>query len=147
VKLATKAYGLIDVDEKQKIIIPEGLFGFEDIKEYALLDAESGPFYWLQSLSRREIAFVLINPFLFRPDYEVDISNEEMLEIGVTSAENALVFALVTIPADGSPITANLQGPLLINKESRIAKQAVLADPRRRTRHDIAAEMNPRENQ
>ncbi|MDR2953184.1 MAG: flagellar assembly protein FliW [Treponema sp.] len=146
-KLATKAYGLIDVDEKQKIIIPEGLFGFEDIKEYALLDAESGPFYWLQSLSRREIAFVLINPFLFRPDYEVDISNEEMLEIGVTSAENALVFALVTIPADGSPITANLQGPLLINKESRIAKQAVLADPRRRTRHDIAAEMNPRENQ
>lgn len=146
-KLATKAYGLIDVDEKQKIIIPEGLFGFEDIKEYALLDAESGPFYWLQSLSRREIAFVLINPFLFRPDYEVDISNEEMLEIGVTSAENALVFALVTIPADGSPITANLQGPLLINKESRIAKQAVLPDPRWRTRHDIAAEMNPREDQ
>jgi flagellar assembly factor FliW len=147
VKLDTKAYGLIDVDEKQKIVFPQGLFGFENIKEYVLLDAESQPFYWLQSVKEREIAFILVNPFLFRQDYEVAIPNEEMADIGITSPEGALIFAIVTIPADGSPITANLQGPLVINRESRTAKQAIITDSRWRTRHDIIAEMNAPENQ
>jgi flagellar assembly factor FliW len=147
VKLATKAYGLIDVDEKQKIVFPQGLFGFEKLKEYVLLDAESQPFYWLQSVNEQNIAFILVNPFLFRPDYEVAIPNEEMEEIGIKSPEGTLIFAIVTIPADGGPITANLQGPLVINRESRIAKQAILTDARWRTRHDIIVEMNSQENQ
>jgi len=140
-KVNTKAFGLIEVDEKQKVIFPQGLFGFEDYKEYALLDAEH-PFFWLQSVNDQEIAFVLINPFLFRPDYEVNITNEELAEVGITSPENALIFVIVTIPKDGSPMTANLQGPLVINKDSMTGMQAVLSDVKWRTRHDIKAELS-----
>jgi len=141
-KIDTKAYGLIDVEESQKIVFPEGLYGFEDYNNYVILDAEHQPFYWLQSIDDREIAFVLINPFLFRPDYEVNIGNEEMEEIGITSPEKALIFVIVTIPPDGSPMTANLQGPLVINRENMTGKQAILADVRWKTRHDIMAELN-----
>ena len=69
VKVATKAYGLIDVDERQKIVFPQGLFGFETLNDYILLDAERQPFYWLQSMDVEQVAFILVNPFLFRPDY------------------------------------------------------------------------------
>ena len=139
-KLATKAYGLIEVNDQQKIAFPQGLFGFEGFKDYVLLDAEQQPFYWLQSMDMEQIAFVLINPFLFRPDYEVNIENEELAEIDIHSPEDALIFVIVTIPPDG-PITANLQGPLIINRDTKLGKQAVLTDTRWKTKHDIMAEL------
>jgi flagellar assembly factor FliW len=140
VKVATKAYGLIDVDERQKIVFPQGLFGFEALKDYLLLDTERQPFYWLQSMDVEHVAFILVNPFLFRPDYEVNIENEELAEIGLHSPEKALIFSIVTIPDDG-PMTANLQGPLVINRDNRMGKQAVLTDTRWKTKHDIMAEL------
>ncbi|MDR2404512.1 MAG: flagellar assembly protein FliW [Spirochaetaceae bacterium] len=140
-KIATKAYGTIDVDEGQKIRFPSGLFGFESLRDYVLLDAERQPFYWLQSIDVEQVAFILVNPFLFRPDYEVDISDEELREIDISTPEKALIFSIVTIPANGDPMTANLQGPLVINRELKTGKQAVLTDPRWRTKHDIMEEM------
>jgi flagellar assembly factor FliW len=141
VKVATKAYGPIEVDPRQKITFPRGLFGFESFKEYMLLDAERQPFYWLQSVDVEGIAFILINPFLFRPDYEVNIGNDELAEIDILSPEKALIFSIVTIPPDGGPMTANLQGPLIINRDTRAGKQAILADPRWKTKHDVMAEL------
>ncbi|MCL2210508.1 MAG: flagellar assembly protein FliW [Treponema sp.] len=139
----TKAFGSLDVDEKLKINFPQGLFGFEDYVEYVLLaDEEHKPFYWLQSVDEKEIAFVLIDPFLFRKDYEANITDEELAEIGITSPEKIQIYAIVTIPQDGSPMTANLQGPIVINEENMTAKQAILSDMKWKTRHDILAELN-----
>ena len=140
-KVETKAFGLIEVDDRQKINIPEGLYGFEDYIEYVLLDAEQQPYYWLQSVKDRDIAFILINPFLFRPDYELNIPNEDLEDIGLKTPEKALIFAIVTIPPDGSAMTANLQGPLVINRDNMTGKQWILSDVRWKTRHDIAAEL------
>lgn len=140
-KVATKAYGLTDVDERQKITFPHGLLGFETFRDYVLLDAERQPFYWLQSLDSQALAFVLVNPFLFRPDYELDVDDQELREIGIADPEKALIFAIVTIPADGSPMTANLQGPLVINRDARLARQAILTDQRWKTKHDVVAEL------
>jgi flagellar assembly factor FliW len=140
VKLVTKAYGLIDVDERQKITFPEGLLGFEQIKDYVLLDAERQPFYWLQAIAVEELAFIMINPFLFRPDYEVNVDDGELQEIGLSDPKMALTFSVVTIPAEG-PMTANLQGPLIINRESRLGKQAILTDSRWKTKHNVMEEL------
>ena len=140
-KVKTKAYGTIEVDEQQRISFPQGLYGFETLKDYALLDADRQPFYWLQSVDAEEIAFILINPFLFRPDYEMDIDNETLHSIGVTDPGKALIFSIVTVPGDEGPITANLQGPLVINRDSRLGLQAVLTDLRWKTKHDIMAEI------
>ncbi|MDR1099133.1 MAG: flagellar assembly protein FliW [Treponema sp.] len=140
-EVATKAYGLIQVDPRQKITFSRGLFGFESFKDYVLLDAERQPFYWLQSADVEGVAFILINPFLFRPDYEVNINNEDLADIEIDSPEKALIFSVVTIPPDGGPMTANLQGPLIINRDTRAGKQAILPDPRWKTKHDIMAEL------
>jgi len=140
-KVDTKAYGPMEVDEKQKVSIPQGLFGFEDYIEYVLLDSDNPPFLWLQSVNEKEIAFVLINPFLFRKDYEANITNEDLAEIGISSSDKALIFVIVTIPQDGAPMTANLQGPLIINKENMTGMQAILSDTKWKTKHDIMAEL------
>jgi flagellar assembly factor FliW len=141
VKVSTKAYGMIDVNEQQKITFPSGLFGFEALKDYVLLDAEQQPFYWLQSIDEVNTAFILIDPFIFRPDYEMDINNEELLPIGITESEKAVIFSIVTVPPNNGAMTANLQGPLIINRDSRLGIQAVLTDSRWKTKHDIMAEL------
>lgn len=141
-KVVTKAYGPIDVSEKQKILFPSGLFGFESIKDYVMLDAEQQPFFWLQSTESAAVAFIMISPFLWRPDYELDLGDDELSDIGLSSPEAALVFSIVTIPPDGGPMTANLQGPVVINRDTRLGKQVILNDPRWKTKHDVMVELS-----
>ena len=46
-------------------------------------------------------------------------------------------MAIVTVPSNGTPITANLQGPLVINKKNQKCMQVVLNDSRWSTKFDI----------
>jgi flagellar assembly factor FliW len=140
-RVNTKAYGEVDVDERQRVNFPGGLLGFEKFSDYILLDAKQKPFLYLQSLELPELAFILIDPFLFRPDYSLDVGDEILSDIGVKSPDDAVVFAIVTAPSDGSPITANLMGPVIISKSNRCGMQAVLADSKWRVKHDIMAEL------
>jgi flagellar assembly factor FliW len=140
-RVNTKAYGPIDVDERQKLFFPHGILGFENLKHYVLLDAPQKPFYWLQSMDVLEIAFVLIDPLLFRPEYTLSISQEELDEIGLTGAEDMLSFAIVTIPETTDRMTANLQGPVIINRKTRVGRQSINTDVRWKVRHFIMEEL------
>ena len=140
-RVHTRPYGDIDLDERQRISLPWGLLGFEDLRDWVLLDATQPPFYWLQSLERPEVAFVLIDPVSFRPDYEPGVDPAELAGLELASAEERLVFVIVTVPADSARMTANLQGPLVINRQSRVGRQLVSADPRWGTRHAILEEL------
>jgi flagellar assembly factor FliW len=143
-KITTKTHETIDIDERQILNFPRGLFGFEVLKDYALLDTESPPFYSLQSIDIESLAFTLIDPFLFRPDYEVQLDDDDLQELGIDEPRQALILSIVTIPNENS-MTANLQGPLIINRETRLGKQVILQDPRWTIKHDIFAEFNARE--
>ena len=139
-KVNTKAFGLVEVDDQQRVTFPQGLFGFESLKDYVLLNAEQEPFFWLQSIDDKNIAFVLINPFLFRPDYEMNIDNQELLAAGISDPAKAVIFSIVTVPTDETVMTANLQGPIVINRDTHVGIQAILTDTRWKTKHDILAE-------
>ncbi|PIE98727.1 MAG: flagellar assembly protein FliW [Treponema sp.] len=139
--IETKTMGTVEITDEQKIYLPEGFYGFEEYHEFALLDSEQKPFFWIQSLEDPNLAFIVIDPFLFRPDYEVDIDDKSLKPIDADSPDSLIIFALVTIPADGSAITANLQGPLIINKKNKKAMQAVTGDSKWGTKHNIVEEM------
>jgi len=139
--ILTKPFGSVELNERQRIRFPFGVLGFESLHDYALLDAEQAPFYWLQSLQVVEIAFVLIEPRVFRPDYTLSVGAEELAEIGILRPEDALVFAIVTVPEEPRRMTANLQGPIIINKDSRTGRQSICSDPRWQVRHPILAEL------
>ncbi|MQY77253.1 MAG: flagellar assembly protein FliW [Spirochaeta sp.] len=136
-KVVTKPYGAIEVDNRQKISFPYGILGFENLKSYLLLDAVQQPFYWLQSLDVVEVAFVLINPRIFLPDYSLDVPREELEEIGIESEDDILDFAIVTVPDNPANMTANLQGPIIINKLSRVGRQSISNNDKWQVRHLI----------
>ena len=95
----------------------------------------------MQSVQDANLSFFLIDPFLFRPDYEMDIDDATLLKIGIENLSDVIVLAIVTIPSDGSSVTANLQGPVIINKQNGKAMQVALGDNRWATKHDILAEL------
>ena len=140
-KVLTKAYGEMEIADRQLINFPHGLLGFEELREFALLDATQPPFYWLQSLERVEVAFVLIDPLFFRPDYTPDVDAAERDEIGIASEEDLLVLSIVTIPVNSSQMTANLQGPLLLNRRTNVGRQSISTNPRWGVRHVIVDEL------
>jgi flagellar assembly factor FliW len=140
-RIDTKAYGPIDVDERQRIEFPYGILGFEKLKAYVLLDAPQQPFYWLQALDLVQVAFVLINPVIFRPDYTVAVPPEELEEIGIDDPQKMLTFAIVTIPQNPAEMTANLQGPIIINKETRVGRQSISTNPKWEVRHPVLKEL------
>lgn len=124
----------------QKITIPEGLFGFEENTCYVLESSEYEPFLWLHSEEIKTLSFLVIDPFLFKQDYEIDVDDATLKSIGIDSPADVTVMVIVTLPADKGPVTADLQGPLIINKKTGVAKQVVLGDSRWSTKHDILAE-------
>jgi len=137
----TKAYGEIEIEDRQRISFPRGLFGFEELREFVLIDAAQQPFYWLQSVERVEVAFVLIDPKFFRPDYTPDVDPAELEEIGIADSDDMLVFTIVTIPPAAGRMTANLQGPLILNRNTHVARQSISANPHWGVRHGILEEM------
>jgi flagellar assembly factor FliW len=140
-RVNTKAYGPIDVDERQRIHFPTGILGFENLQDYVLLDAAQPPFYWLQSMDVVEIAFVLINPRIFRPEYTLEVDPSELEALGITAEEQILDFVIVTVPEDPMEMTANLQGPIIINKVTRTGRQSISVNPRWQVRHPILKEL------
>jgi flagellar assembly factor fliW len=140
-EIKTKALGTVTIEENQIITLAEGFYGFNNYHRFALLDAQQKPFIWIQSLDDADLAFIAIDPFIFRPDYELDIDDTLLKPLGIESPSDVLVFALVTIPSNGAAITANLQGPLIINKKNKHAMQLVLGGEKWKTKHDIVAEM------
>lgn len=137
----TKPFGEMEVDERQQLYFPFGLFGFENMKKFVLLDAAQQPFFWLQSVEVVEIAFVLIDPRLFRNDYSVSVSKAELAEIEIESEEDIIDFAIVTIPENPSKMTANLQGPVIVNKKKKIGRQVISSNKNWKTRHYIMDEL------
>jgi flagellar assembly factor FliW len=140
-RINTKAYGNVEIDERQVLFFPHGIIGFEQFKNYALLDAAQEPFYWLQSLDVVEIAFVLISPGVFRPDYTPEAPQEDMEELAPQDPEDLLVFAIVTIPENQNRMTANLQGPILINRRTRTGRQSISLSQKWQLKHFILDEL------
>jgi len=112
----------------REVRMPAGLMGFEQMKDYLLI-AKPGeaPFRWLQVNGNTSLAFVVIEPFFFLPDYRPDIPQADVDYLGLLSPDDAAVYVIVTV---GGPrrATANLKGPVVINRNTGLAKQVVIAN-------------------
>ena len=123
---STSRFGVIDVDEKQVINIKGGLLGFTNLNKYIIIHHRGqGPFVWLQSLERPELAFPLLDPHLVYPDYLLEISREDAGEIGIESEEEVTIFVLVAIRSGSRQLQLNMQGPLIINRKNNQAMQFI----------------------
>jgi flagellar assembly factor FliW len=138
----TSRFGQIDVCDDSIIRMTDGMLGFSGVKDYVLVQHRDGsPFLWYQAVAEPNLAFLVMDPFTFFPDYEVMLSQEDLTALGCAELGDLAVFAVVVIPDNPEEMTANLRGPIVVNAGKRIARQVVLTDERYSPRHSIMREV------
>lgn len=134
--ISTSRFGQLEVDPERLITFDDGILGFPKEHRFALIQTGEGSgFYWLQSVDRVDLAFVVCDPRLFVADYQVPAKLADLACIGITDPAKAQVFTIVN-KVDGL-LTGNFQGPLVVNVANRCARQMVLSDKRYSTRQPL----------
>jgi flagellar assembly factor FliW len=115
-----------------------GLPGFPDARRFVLvrLGDELSPFSVLRSVDG-EVEFVVTHPALFFPDYEPEIDDDTAARLELTSADDAVLLVIVTVADPVAASTANLLGPIVVNRHTRAAAQAVLGSSGYATREAL----------
>lgn len=137
-KFDTTRFGQIDVKPEDIMIFPDGPLGFPDCTRFTFIDEErAAPFRMLQSLDNSALAFVVVDPLIAKPDYQFDVTVEDLKLIKADSTDNLLVFAIVTMNRNIHEVTINLQGPLVINTKQKLGHQFVLIETDYTTREKL----------
>ena len=123
--LETTECDRIDHAEPNTIKMPFGLLGFEHLKEYMLLASpEEAPFLWLETPQDDSVSFLVISPFVAMPNYQPELSREDVAFLALKKPEDAMIFNIVTLRS-GNQATVNLKGPIVLNRHSLVAKQVI----------------------
>lgn len=101
--------------------------GFPDHRRFALVQLdEDGVLCALTSLDEPGLRFLVVPPDRFFPDYEPEVAEDVAAELGITTAEDALLLVVLTAGESLATTTANLAAPVLVNPATRQAGQIVL---------------------
>lgn len=140
--IKTKFWGEVTIDDSKILSFVNGLIGFEDFKRFILIPHEKDQnFHWLQSVDNQYLCFLVTTPMSFMFDYSIEISDDTVARLGITSAEDVAIYCLVTVPEDPLKISANLAGPLIFNVSNLTGEQVVVMDEKYSVKHYIIDEL------
>jgi flagellar assembly factor FliW len=111
-----------------EINFPAGMPGFPHAHRFELSPwgPAGSPFMLLTSSDDADVGFVVVPPWVFYPDYEFEVDAGTAERLQLNAADDAVVFAVVTLRDRPEDSTLNLLGPIVINRVSHEAAQVVL---------------------
>ncbi|MCB9512677.1 MAG: flagellar assembly protein FliW [Deferribacteres bacterium] len=132
-KLGVIAYSADDI-----FFFPQGLLGYERQKHYILVEREEHqPFLWMLNTEDTNLNFLIIDPQVFYPEYEPNISKRDLNELQIDNPQSLFMYIIITLDQDIHKSTGNLSAPILLNMTKRIGKQLVLLDDKYSTKYPI----------
>jgi flagellar assembly factor FliW len=141
--IKTRYFGDIELPESDVIRFPEGILGFPNSRRFALITIEENPYLKaLQDIDNGQLSFLVIRPWDFFEDYEADIADGDLEQIGITeeNKEKFSLYSIVTIGNTMADSTANLVAPIIINHHNNTGRQFVLDTQVYRTKHRLQRE-------
>ncbi len=130
-KLNTKLFGEIEIDDDKIITFEGGIVGFPDLKRFALMhdegeeDDEQGLSFML-SLDEPAFAMPVVNPLVVKDSYNPVVEDDYLIPLGELKEEDMLVLVTVTVPHDITKMTVNLMAPFIVNAATKKAVQVIL---------------------
>lgn len=136
--ITTLQFGELTIAEKEVFTFPQGIPGFEQNVSYIFIqpDMES-PFIFLQCVDNGDVALLLTNPFEFFPDYDLELSDSVVTELGIESKEDVAVWSVVSVGAQLEEATLNLLAPIIVNVNTRLGKQVILHGSSYNAKHKL----------
>lgn len=121
------------------ITFPEGLVGLKEYQQFIIKSIpEQEAFLLLQSTEEENFGLVITPPFWFKPDYELELADDYVGKLG--DKEALEVFAVVTLADTPQKVTANLLGPIVLNRKTGIGFQVIVPDRGYTVKHKILSQ-------
>lgn len=119
-----------------EIYFPRGLIGLAKYRNFVLERLPGQElFFLLQSVDDDKFGLVVTSPFWFMPAYEFVLPDIYLHELG--DRQDVEIFVTITLAPEPQDITANLLGPLVLNRVAGIGFQVLVADRGYTTRHKL----------
>lgn len=129
-KINTRIFGEIDIEEEKILTFEKGIIGFPDLKRFTLIfDEDQGAnagIRYLQSMDEPAFAMPVMDPLIVKEDYDPEVNDELLSGLGELNTGNILVLVTVSVPSDLTKMSVNLQGPIVINVDERKAAQIIV---------------------
>lgn len=135
--------GEIHIEEKDIVLFKQGLPGFETLNKFAVIALEdTKPIQWLVSLEDKEVSLPVIDPWMVRFDYHLDIPKSILDYLMITNHEKVFILSIVRIPGNQpEAMTVNLAAPIIINLENNLALQYIPETSEYNLRHLVKEEL------
>lgn len=125
--IKTRDFGNIKSRESDIIIFTESIYGFDDYKKYVLLqDGPEDDIFYLQSIDKETLAFVLVDPYSCIHEYEPSLTDEDLKELKVNNEAELKFLVIAIIKEEILDSVVNLKSPIAINPKLRMAKQVIV---------------------
>lgn len=129
-RVQTKFFGEVELDDNKVIEFPNGIIGFEDFKKFAILydieDDRDTKISWLQSLEEPTLALPVVDPLAVTTEYAPMIEDELLKPLGNPADADLLFLLVMTVPSDMTKVTANMKAPVIISTEERKGVQLIV---------------------
>jgi Uncharacterized protein conserved in bacteria len=140
-KLLSKYHGEINYEEEDIMKFPFGLPGFEKLRKFIIFSiTESPEFSILHSIEDEEVGLVITNPFIFKPDYEIDLPDYIKVNLKIESPEQVFVYTTVTLNSCIDNISSNLKAPIIINNDFKLGEQYIMEGTKYQIRYPLFKE-------
>jgi len=142
VKIQSKFFGEIEIEENKIITLIDGMLGFDKLTKYILIPhGQDNMFKWLQSTQDPTVCFLVVEPVSFMFNYSLEIPDDVVDRIKIRTPEDVIIYSIVVTPEDPSKISANLCGPIVINAVNRMGSQVISSNPEHQVKHYIIDEL------
>lgn len=140
-KVATKNFGEIEIEESKLITFVNGIIGFPQMKHFVLIhDEEQGNkvgIRWMQSVEEPAFAMPVMDPLKVVLDYNPSVEEELLKPLKLDNMEELLVLVTVSVPKEIENMSVNLSAPIVINAEKCLASQVIVDDDKYDVRFPI----------
>ena len=127
--VTTRDFGIIQINEDSIYSFPQGIFGFEDVDSFAVFMHEENTvsFVYLQAVKRKQPCFLVFSPWDLAPDYEPEISREDLAQLGVESERDLIFLTIATVPPENvRQLSINIKSPIVLNPINMTGRQVIL---------------------
>lgn len=126
--IETRDFGKIKISEEGILTFTLPILGFESQKQFVILydDDIGDSLAWLQSVSDKDVCFIMIDPAKLVSTYSPAIAPEILAKLELSNQQEAALRCLLVVPNQASETTVNLKSPLIINPAKKLAAQVIL---------------------
>ena len=141
-EISTRDFGKVIVEDNSVYTFPNGIYGFEDVTEFAL---------FVKVLEERP--FLVFDPEEFVEHYRPTLSEEDLAALGAQKDDELVFLVIATVPESVSDLSVNLKSPIVLCPTTKKATQCILQNseypikyfPFKQSASDVASSNNATE--